>query len=134
MVIVAPVIGVMFRFFADNAVVPQSWKLARTQPVKKKGDLTRISNYRPISLIEVPRKILEGLLLSLDAIEPLAMEQGGFRAKRGTLDQIACLQEWIVQSRSLQGSPSVGRQYNEMAKALRFLSREYHLGIFQDAV
>ena len=51
MVIVAPVIGVMFRFFADNAVVPQSWKIARIQPVKKKGDLTRISNYRPISLI-----------------------------------------------------------------------------------
>ena len=59
------------------------------QPVPKKGDLTKIKNYRPISLAEVPRKLF---------LEPLSIEQGGFRAGRGTLDQAGVLQEWLLQA------------------------------------
>jgi Endonuclease-reverse transcriptase len=49
----------------DEAVVPNSWSKARIQPVPKKGDLSFISNYRPISLTEAPRKVYEGLLMPL---------------------------------------------------------------------
>jgi hypothetical protein len=35
-------------------------------------------------------------------VEPLSVEQGGFRDHRGTMDQIATLQEWICQSTALQ--------------------------------
>ena len=70
----------------------------------KKGDLTKISNYRPISLTEVGRKLFESMLLPAvtDIVEPLSVEQGGFRAHRGTMDQVATLNEWICQSVALK--------------------------------
>ena len=63
--------------------------------------ITKISNYRPISLTEVSFKLNEGIVLPhlIQVLEPLSVEQGGFRGKRGTLEQIAVLQEWIVQAR-----------------------------------
>jgi hypothetical protein len=62
----------------------------------------QIGNYRPISLTEILRKLFESLLMPhcVAIVEPLSVEQGGFRAKRGTMDQIATLQEWIVQSKA----------------------------------
>lgn len=92
----------LFDFCWRTSVVPVSWRRARIQPVPKKGDLTRIENNRPISLTEILRKTFEGILLPwiTRSIEPLSVEQGGFRAKRGTLDQIATLQEWIQQAKA----------------------------------
>ena len=94
----------LFLFCANNGVVPRSWTKARIHPVPKKGDLTKISNYRPISLTEVGRKLFESMLLPhlTSTVEPLSVEQGGFRARRGTMDQIAALQEWISQSIQLK--------------------------------
>ena len=93
---------ILFRCIARWKMVPKSWTRAKIQPVPKKGDLTLIKNYRPIYLTEVPRKLFESLLLRPDqqASEPLSVEQGGFRRQRGTLDQIAVLQEWISQSKA----------------------------------
>ena len=39
--------------------VYNDWKIARLNPVFKKDDETEIGNYRPISLLNVPNKILE---------------------------------------------------------------------------
>lgn len=99
---VAEPLHTMFSFCLKHKVVPTSWCRARIHPVPKKGDLSSIANYRPISLTEVPRKLFESLLLPVVKAyaEPLAVEQGGFRAARGTLDQIATLQEWICQSKA----------------------------------
>ena len=89
-------------YVARNSVVPTSWKLTRIQPVPKKGDLTQISNYRPISLTEVLRKLFERILLPFiqTFIEPLTVEQGGFRQNRGCMDQVATLQQWCSQKHS----------------------------------
>jgi hypothetical protein len=94
----------LFIFCAENQVVPTSWTKARIHPVPKKGDLTKISNYRPISLTEVGRKLFESMLLPVvtGMVEPLSVEQGGFRSHRGTMDQVAALQEWISQSLALK--------------------------------
>ena len=99
--VIVPVLSLLYRTYSDWQIFPQPWKCSRIQPVPKKGDLTKISNYRPISLTEVSRKLYEGILLPhlVQVLEPLSVEQGGFRAKRGTLEQIAVLQEWIVQAR-----------------------------------
>lgn len=99
---VAEPLYTLFEFCLKHKVVPTAWCRARIHPVPKKGDLSKIANYRPISLTEVPRKLFESLLLPVVKAyaEPLAVEQGGFRAARGTLDQIATLQEWISQSKA----------------------------------
>ena len=96
----------LFRFCVRHGVVPRSWCRTRIQPVPKKGDLTKISNYRPISLTEIPRKLFESLLLPIlvSKIEPLSIEQGGFIRRRGCPDQVAILQQWC-----LSGSPKSQR-------------------------
>jgi hypothetical protein len=95
------ILTLLFKIFASWTVVPTVWRTALIVPVPKKGDLTVISNYRPISLLEVPRKIFESVTLQswlLQDIEPLDIAQGGFRAGRATIDQAACLHEAMVQS------------------------------------
>lgn len=91
----------IFMICVLHEIIPSVWKRARIQPVPKKGDLTKIQNYRPISLIEVPRKIFEKCLLPFVAkfAEPLSIEQGGFRPERGCFDQVSVFHEWLSQSR-----------------------------------
>jgi hypothetical protein len=57
------------------------------------------SSYHPISLTETLRKLYEKCLQPVltRIIEPLDISQGGFRCKRSTLDQIASLNEAIIQ-------------------------------------
>ena len=87
--------------------VPREWNVALIHPVPKKGDMSLISNYRPISLTETLRKLFERCLLPYltDLLEPLDISQGGFRSKRSTIDQIASLHEAI-----LQRSKTLGRR------------------------
>ena len=90
--IVAPVLASLYCTYASLDVVPSSWTRALLCPVPKKGDLSLISNYRPISLTEVTQKIYEMCVLErLKATVPLSREQGGFREGRSTLDQVQAL-------------------------------------------
>ena len=84
-----------FRFLMKVQLVPASWKVALIVPVPKKGDLSKIENYRPISLTESLRKLFEHCLMSYlkTFIEPMAMTQGGFRCAHNTNDMILCLNE-----------------------------------------
>lgn len=78
--------------------IPRDWKQARIIPVPKKGDLTKVTNYRPISLLETLRKLLERILegwIKRESAE-LDIAQGGFRPCRSTLDQCASLQEALL--------------------------------------
>ena len=100
---IVPTLAAMFAVYMALAVVPSSWKRALICPVPKKGDLSRISNYRPISLTEVTRKIFEMCLLhrfQRRAEITLSREQGGFREGRSTIDQVQCLDKVIKFIRS----------------------------------
>ena len=43
-------------------MIPHEWKTANITPVHKKGDKTLISNYRPISLLCLTAKVMEGII------------------------------------------------------------------------
>src|SRR5262249_36579620 len=68
--VLAPVIEAAVRY----GYVPQAWKTALIAPVPKKGDLTDIANYRPISITSVLRKAFELLVAPhlVEALEPLS--------------------------------------------------------------
>lgn len=90
---IVPILHLLFTCYFTCQVVPSSWTRALICPVPKKGDLSRINNYRPISLTEVSRKLYETcLLVHLTEVVPISMEQGGFRARRGCYDQVEALQ------------------------------------------
>ena len=72
---------------------PNKWKKAKVTPIPKKGDLQSINNYRPISLLPAPGRIMEKLIHKqlVDHIENndlLSDYQYGFRRNRSTLHAV----------------------------------------------
>ena len=55
----SPHLTSLFRWSIDHYTVYGSWKLARVSSIFKKDDLTDPGNYRPVSLLFVPSKLLE---------------------------------------------------------------------------
>jgi hypothetical protein len=119
---VAPILASLFSIYFYLDVVPSSWKRSLICPIPKKGDLSMISNYRPISLTEVTRKIYEMCLLDrLKAVTPLSREQGGFRECRSTIDQIQAL--GLVVDQSKQDGKKVHLAFLDISLRLRPKSR-----------
>ena len=56
---VVPALVTHFRYSIERGVIFSSWKTARLAPILKKDDETDMGNYRPISLLSVPGKIME---------------------------------------------------------------------------
>ena len=48
-----------FQLCLSTSTLPQEWKIHTITPLPKKGDLSCVSNYRPISLLCIISKILE---------------------------------------------------------------------------
>ena len=68
---------------------PNVWKKAQVTPIPKDGSPFDINNYRPISLLPIPSKILEHLIHGqvekyLDNIKFYTEAQGGFRKEHST--------------------------------------------------
>ena len=87
----------LFRLCFANGVQPQSWKIARVVPVHKKGPKSMMKNYRPISLLTIISKIMEGiinrqLVNHLETHQLFSSSQFGFRRGLGTSDLLTALQ------------------------------------------
>ena len=70
-----------------NSIFPTIWGYAEVSPIPKTGNLSKVENWRPISQIKLPGKILERILhrqLTYFANSILHKNQHGFRANRST--------------------------------------------------
>ena len=79
---------------------PIDWKNSIIVKVPKKGDLSNCNNWRGISLLSVPGKVLCSVIynrLKESCELALREEQAGFRAGRGCSDQIFVLRNIIEQ-------------------------------------
>ena len=56
---IAPVLQSLFQQSPNESKIPSDWKKANIVPIFKKGDRTKPSNYRPVSLTAVVSKMLE---------------------------------------------------------------------------
>ena len=59
-----PEVTFMFNLSISTANFPYAWKEALVIPIPKTGNLTQVKNYRPISLLPLPGKVLEKLIHS----------------------------------------------------------------------
>ncbi|CAH8631581.1 unnamed protein product, partial [Heterobilharzia americana] len=81
--------------------VPDDWKKGYLVKLPKKGDLSACKNWRGITLLSTPSKILSRIILERlrDALDSkLRPEQAGFRKYKSCADQIATLRIIIEQS------------------------------------
>jgi len=82
---------------------PESWRLARVTPVPKKGDLTALKNYRPVSNLASMSKLFERCILHRLMNLPtfaglLGDHQHGFRAGRSTTTCLLSLKDNICEN------------------------------------
>ena len=90
---IAPALSCIFQRSLDTGILPEDWRRANISPVFKKGDRTKASNYRPVSLTSICSKVLEHILHSnisdhLDQYNVLCEEQHGFRSKHSCESQL----------------------------------------------
>ena len=79
-----PVLAHLFQQSIDTGEIPKEWSLANICPLFKKSDRSLACNYRPVSLICVPCKLLEHIVCSnimahLDEYKLLSDRQHAFR-------------------------------------------------------
>ena len=90
---IAPALTCIMQKSLDTGVLPEDWRCANISPVFKKGDRTKASNYRPVSLTSICCKLLEHVIHSniMDHLEQhqiLCKEQQGFRSKHSCESQL----------------------------------------------
>ena len=92
----------LFNWINEQEIVPREWGTSLVTYLHKKGDESDPGNYRGISLISCLGKLYLSLWatrLTTYLETHLVEEQGGFRPKRSTVDQIFTLHETLLRRR-----------------------------------
>ena len=93
----------MFNCSLERSIFPTAWKAAKIVPLFKGGAREDVGNYRPVSLLPLPGKLLEKIVhkrLSqfFDAQGYLTQNQGGFRKGFSTTATIADLTDDLYEN------------------------------------
>ncbi|KAG7307782.1 hypothetical protein JYU34_006375 [Plutella xylostella] len=86
----------LFNEVLKNAIAPKAWKNAIVTILHKKGDKTKLPDYRPISLLSQVYKLFAKVLCNrlnhcFDDYQPV--EQAGFRSRYSTIDHIHAVRQ-----------------------------------------
>ena len=104
--------------------IPSDWKEGYLIKLPKKGDLSQCLNYRGITLLSIPGKVFNRILLNRmkDAVDPhLRHQQAGYGPGRSCADQIVTLR--IILEQSLEWSSSLYVNFIDFEKAFDSLNR-----------
>ena len=91
----------------QNEMIPNDWRRGIIVRIPKKGNLSDCSNWRGITLLSVPSKILSNIIydrIKKEAQSVMREEQAGFREARGCADHIFVLRHIIEQCEEWQKS------------------------------
>ena len=107
---------------------PKEWTQSLVIPLPKKGNLRKCENYRTISLISHPSKIMLRIILNrlkTKAEELLSEEQAGFRPRRSTVEQIFSCR--VLMEKHLQHQKDLYHNFIDFKKAF---DRVWHDGLW----
>ena len=96
----AKILKPLFEKIWNNKEVPSDWTKGTIVKIPKKGPLNDCNNWRGITLLSIPSKIMARIILQriTNAIDmKIRKEQPGFRKGRGCADQIFALRNIIEQ-------------------------------------
>ena len=113
----------------ETGVFPQCWKVAHVCPIYKNGDRSLPSNYRPVSLLCTPAKVMERVVFKHlynhfydnNIITPL---QSGFIPGDSTTNQLTFLYDTFCQA--LDAGKEVRVVFCDISKAF---DRVWHAGL-----
>ncbi|MES9994334.1 MAG: reverse transcriptase family protein [Candidatus Thiodiazotropha sp.] len=119
----------LFNQSLQTGMVPTSYKEANVCPVPKKGDLSMVSNYRPISLLNAEDKVFERLIFKylfnhLQDNNLLSSLQSGFIPGDSTINQLTFLYNTFCQA--LDAGKEVRAVFCDISKAF---DRVWHSGL-----
>ena len=119
----------LFNQSLDTGNVPRSYKEANVCPVPKKGDLSIVSNHRPISLLNSEDKVIERLVFKhlynhLRDNNILTSLQSGFIPCDSTVNQLTYLYNVFCQA--LDSGKEVRAVFCDISKAF---DRVWHAGL-----
>jgi hypothetical protein len=118
----------IFNYVFDNEVWPERWGSGVIVPLHKHDSRLLPSNYRPITLMSIMGKLF-GIVVNTrlqdfsERMGTISDEQGGFRAHRGTVDQVFLLRG-ILASRKERGLQTY-TTFIDARKAYDTVWREY---------
>ena len=87
--VISPTLSIIINKCIINGTVPDEMKVSKFKPLFKKGDVTLLNNYRPISLLPCLSKIFERVLFNqlyeyFECNNILTQHQYGFRKNHST--------------------------------------------------
>ena len=88
------ILHTLFTKIWNEEDIPGDWKKGILIKLPKKGDLGNCNNYRGITLLSIPGKVFNRIILNKlkDIVDPkLRDNQAGFRKNRFCVDQITYL-------------------------------------------
>ena len=104
----------------ESGCFPAAWKQANVVPVYKKNDKSCITNYRPISLLPCPSKVVERLVYNelyayCSKFNLLSEKNSGFKKLDGTINQLINLTNKIYQA--LNDEHEIAMIFLDLSKA-----------------
>ena len=124
---ILPQIVYMMNQSVSTGIFPDKWAMASVTPIPKAGKLTSVKNWRPISILPLPGKLLEKictkfLLDELDENAILTKEQFGFRAGLSTSHAIHGYVKYIIDG--LNSKSITASIYLDVARAFDSVNYE----------
>ena len=101
--VLVPQLVYMFNLLFDKGAFPDKWKEATLIPLYKGGSRNEVGNYRPVSLLPIPGKLLERVVHAkmskfLERMEVITHKQGGFRKGFLTTSSVVDLTDKLFES------------------------------------
>ena len=109
-----------FKQILRSSVLPDDWKIGYITPIYKKGNKTKVNNYRPVCLTSTVIKIFESIIKDtlsnyLSDNNLLSPNQHGFVPRRSCCTQLLhALNDWTL---SLDEHLSTDVVYFDFSKA-----------------
>ena len=120
----ADILHQLFVKIWNEGQFPTDWNEGHVVKLPKKGDLSNCNNYRGITLLSIPAKVFNRIILERikrTTDEKLRDEQAGFRKNRATTDQIATLR--IIMEQSLEWNSPLIVNFIDYEKAFDSVDR-----------